>query len=880
MLDNNRGPFDWTKPVTATTDGLIFLWRYCFVRLWIVFTIRTVMSIWYLTAIAAISCIVLFVPQTELVIQSYLEDFLNGGLFDSFGSAYLLLWVLPAIVIFGYALMATARMTLTIRSLTFLRRYPPLSPVDNPAAPPSFYAKDHQAYLHYANHVLDSQLPEEARRYLLHRWLERRHALRSKRVLRYVLAWLPRILAIIPLLALGARMPVLAAEVGKLGLGWTLAMGVWTAAGLLIWHFVKPPPPLKKVDPSAPLDPRRTSLQRFSARKYGVAPEALRFSPITFREAFAAQPVIRKWLTRIAALAIFFMLFLSYDRVLNFPNGLPLSVNMGSLAIVYTALIFYTLLTLPAHYLDYKFRFPVSLIGFFVLFVWGFSNNNHIVRTTSQVPTVAEGNPMLSPSADRRPELRPYLKERARLFLAQAEADGNTTGAVPVIIVSGMGGGIRAGAFTEQCLEKMDAMPYFRDHLLALSTVSGSSVGAGVYVAGFHADRKKRAEAAEHMLTRDFLSPLFAAMLSVDFWQEFLPFILPSWDRSRFFEDALSNGWASEQDSLGSPTLGWDKGFLSFFDPSKKFRPLLFLNSTRVETGEKAVTSPLRLDGNPSFDVIDVLGRLGADIPYSTALHNSARFPYFSPGGVVQRNGSSGVDCGKLFTLVDGGYADNSGLATAMGLAQEIYALGQRDENKPEAQQDYLRFRRLVPVIIYLKNGFFEIPRYGTERDFNDRPDEVLLKQDELLTPPLAFLNQWDNGDQARIPEVRQRLRNMVISRNITDSLLRKDPFFVMAQDIPEGEKLTPLGWTLSKAAWDTLHARLESQFLKAQRFPYVTSYGNQKVNNASAFQSLQNLLAAAHRPNSATAAVKRPEKNGNVKTEAKKIKPAPAQTR
>lgn len=856
-LTEPKSYWRWTKPIIPKLDHWIFLWRYSLTRIWIVASIRTLLSIWYLAAIMALSCIVLFVPQTELVITSYLEDFNEKGR----GSSYLLFWVLPWVVVFGYALMATARITLTIRSQTFLRRYPPLTPLNNPSPPPAHHVKDHAAYRHFEDKVLDAQLADNQRRHLLHRWLERRHALRSKRVLRYVLTWIPRILAIIPLLVLGARMPSLAVEANRPILGWVVGLIVWVAAALLMWNFVKPPPPPKKTASALPSEPTRTSLERFAARKYGVAPDALRFTPITFKAAFSAQRTLGWWLIRIAVVSYGFMLLLSYDRVLFFTNGLPLSVNMGSLAIVYTAFAFYTLLTLPAHYLDYKFRFPVSLLSFFVLFVIGFSNNNHIIRTVpaDQMPKVGEGNPMLSLTADRRPELRPYLEEWSDTLLAKAEQDGNYSGAVPVVIVAGMGGGIRAAAFAEQCLEKMDTIPHFREHVLALSTVSGSSVGAAVYVAGFHANNKKRAAAAERLLTRDFLSPLLAAMLSVDFWQEFLPFKVPAWDRSRYFEDALSNGWDAELNSLGKQENNngnlpsWTQGYLSFFADSKHFRPLLFLNSTRVETGEKAVTSPLRLDGNPSFDVIDVLGRLGADMPFSTAIHNSARFPYFSPGGVVQRPAENGAsderNCGKLFTLVDGGYADNSGLATAMAIAQEIYKLGQDDSITKKGTNRTVKNhrKRLVPIIVYLKNGRYEIPRFGTERDFNDRPDNVMMKHDELLTPPLAFLNQWDNGDQARIPEERERLKNMMISRRVSDNLLKVDPFFVMAQDIEEGEKLTPLGWTLSEEAWKTLHIRLTKQQILAKRDRHITSYGKQPVNNASAFHTLRDVLVNAH---------------------------------
>ena len=101
--------------------------------------------------------------------------------------------------------------------------------------------------------------------------------------------------------------------------------------------------------------------------------------------------------------------------------------------------------------------------------------------------------------------------------------------------------------------------------------------------------------------------------------------------------------------------------------------PLLFLNATVVETGQRAVVHPLGAypagQTGPFADALDVSALMGTEMPVSTAAHLSARFTYVSPAGLVDTHRT---DAPRWIRLVDGGYFDNSGTATLQEIARAI----------------------------------------------------------------------------------------------------------------------------------------------------------------------------------------------------------------
>lgn len=273
--------------------------------------------------------------------------------------------------------------------------------------------------------------------------------------------------------------------------------------------------------------------------------------------------------------------------------------------------------------------------------------------------------------------------------------------------VSTEGGGIRAAAWTALVLARLERRlgdERFGQCIVGASGVSGGSLGLAAFVAGRkmlletpnlarggtscdpHGQMPEQLECRlGHMMTRDLLSPLLAAMFTVDQMQLLLPFALPH-DRGTALERGFSRAF---QEAFPTPS-----GRFNPFDPAFPFSglygtasnsasprawtPLLVLNATDVHTGMRVLQAGVDLAGNDSaaevvplrFEqifpaAIDKSAKPGAstETSFVGAVHNSARFSYASPAGL--RVGSTAE---PALQVVDGGYFENSGTTTLLDL--------------------------------------------------------------------------------------------------------------------------------------------------------------------------------------------------------------------
>jgi hypothetical protein len=140
-------------------------------------------------------------------------------------------------------------------------------------------------------------------------------------------------------------------------------------------------------------------------------------------------------------------------------------------------------------------------------------------------------------------------------------------------------------------------------------------------------------------LQPDALGPTLTAMLLPDFLQRFIPIgILP--DRARALELAWQDAWRRNapekpenmKELLANPFASlWRSGPL----------PILLLNGTSVRTGRRIVTTNLDLvteagpDGTVFHDVTTFSSLTPLVISATTAVTNSARFPFISPPGTI-----------------------------------------------------------------------------------------------------------------------------------------------------------------------------------------------------------------------------------------------------
>ena len=273
------------------------------------------------------------------------------------------------------------------------------------------------------------------------------------------------------------------------------------------------------------------------------------------------------------------------------------------------------------------------------------------------------------------------------------------------------------------------------------------------------------------LVSGDYLSPVFVGL---GFRDNFAPrqwFIgTKSWikDRAALLEEA----WERHYDSVttlghgghglacgddGSHGLCRRFGYVSA-TAAGSWLPLLLLNGTSVETGRRIIVSDLastrdsiNSEGehrpealySAAYDVFELLsaphepikgiqcgadgGRAGPaqsqdapDIRLSTAAALSARFPIISPGGVLR---VPTHDC-YGDRVVDGGYFENSGLTTALDIAEALKGEG------------------VTPIILWVQNDpIIDRPNTVTPRRPAATP-EVELIDEGILTEALGLLAQ------------------------------------------------------------------------------------------------------------------------------------------
>jgi hypothetical protein len=370
--------------------------------------------------------------------------------------------------------------------------------------------------------------------------------------------------------------------------------------------------------------------------------------------------------------------------------------------------------------------------------------------------------------------------------------------------VATAGGGSRAGYWTATVLGTLEDQTKrkFSDHVVAISGVSGGSLGAAIFRSLLPLDprlidSRSYATLGQEAAAGDFLGPVLATLFTHDLWPSFSNIWAPvssetDWffmgDRAVALERSWEERWAAAVCGATNPDCVKNNrmagSFLKLFgDPDPKpakpdmeFRPLppserpwpaLLLNGTAVETGARIVTSNLKVEcktpngsGPPCTrirDVSDLLAHLNAeetkrsdlDLRLSTAVSNSARFPFIGPAAVTpiavrlppdtKDPKKNDEDTGILARLVDGGYFENFAATT---LRELMVTLGSRLTNQ-----------KLLPIVIQISSDpdldtKFD-PGYGRAMVGESKISRFLA---QLRSPLSAAYNTRDaHGAQARL---------------------------------------------------------------------------------------------------------------------------------
>lgn len=213
--------------------------------------------------------------------------------------------------------------------------------------------------------------------------------------------------------------------------------------------------------------------------------------------------------------------------------------------------------------------------------------------------------------------------------------------------------------------------------------------------------------------------------------------------------------------------------------------PALFLNGTSVATGKRIVTSNLDV-ARDLTDAFDLFEHWPVRIPLSTAANNSARFPLLAPAGTLKREPTED-DPNTIDRVVDGGYFENFGAATALDILERLVADGS-DRGR--------RLPRLVVIQISSDPNYMGVDR--GESGGGRRPEASPGSfAGELLSPVKTLLNT-------------RKARGVLAAQRLYDwTNAKQGAFFEFRLIRSETESDPPLGWTLSEQARRNIDCQL-----------------------------------------------------------------------
>jgi len=492
---------------------------------------------------------------------------------------------------------------------------------------------------------------------------------------------------------------------------------------------------------------------------------------------------------------------------------LTIAPELGAIPILLIAASAWCAFGSMAVYVDGRYGVPVLPLAVVAFLVFSFWNDNHALRGTGTVSPP----PMT-------------LEAYAGAWLDARREQLTGPGRYPVLIVASAGGGIRAAYWTGSLLAALQDRygVAFSDHTFAISGVSGGSLGAATYVAlldqslaSGHNPRCQDDPAAtlrvcaQAVLSQDFLAPVVGSMLFPDLLQRFWPWSVPAFDRGRVLEMAWERAWTAQ----GLPNALEQRFYGLWADPDRGVhRPLLFLNSTYVESGERVIVSPVQLpSGTAFFGALALRTLTPADLPLSAAAHLSARFTYVSPAATLYDG-----DGHLVGHLVDGGYFENSGADTAAGLVNALRAAARK--RSAAAAFDI--------HVLLISNEPGEKLGMPPPRPLPER------WVTEVRAPVAALLNARDaRGWEAESTVERSVGADATLSMGLLATRI----------DLP-------LGWTLSDAAQCEIDRQLANALSDSARSPAIVKLDNLLMGDdrsrspGGAASSHSSLLSAACR--------------------------------
>jgi hypothetical protein len=413
------------------------------------------------------------------------------------------------------------------------------------------------------------------------------------------------------------------------------------------------------------------------------------------------------------------------------------------------------------------------------------------------------------------------LQEHFTKWLNERIGDeGDKKPPYPVFVVCMEGGGMRAGYVAAATMAAIQARnPEFYDHVYAVSSVSGGSLGSAVIASLDRAkvECRKWPDMVDSLLKADLLSPIAGQFLLLDAPYKLspLPMRFQALDRSKALSRSLEDAWSASGISGDNP-LNLPLSKIAD-EPNLRKGPALLFNTTTVDGGLRMVLGPVRLPEASNGGLHCFATRAGdQDIKMSDAASLSARFPGITTSGEIP--------VWPRLRLIDGGLADNSGVATGIDMVRELATIADVRVTNSKSNSQKIR---IVLITIGGTPGAAKADR-TTEPAFNEAIAYIQSGVGLLLSSN-AVPPQTANASLAGL-----RLRSTRSEK--VDIYARRLPF-----ELEDPDKKVPLAWVLSKTARDEVRKQVGGAWTDGtcREFDDPSTKGNR-----AALQGVMDLLA------------------------------------
>lgn len=413
----------------------------------------------------------------------------------------------------------------------------------------------------------------------------------------------------------------------------------------------------------------------------------------------------------------------------------------------------------------------LSVIVIMALIATAFDlNDNHRIRTLDQEMITRSAGP------EQAPVPKPTQAEvRGRKYPGAAAAFQQWIGSrpdrsyyasqgrdYPVYIVAAQGGGLYAAHQAAATLARLqDRCGGFAQHVFAISGVSGGSLGAALFSSLVKAyaqpaanhdcqrgasQRTDYQDRIERFLANDFMAPLTVAGFFPDLVQRIVPYPIPRFDRARALEASFERAW--DIAAPDAPTNPFAESYYNAWDPTG-LAPALILNATSVRTGNRVVFSPFHFRRQTSDRVRTLQRLIQQPVALSTAVGVSARFPWVLPAASwsaeprarrrrrsIRKSRRQTPQGPRYYRFVDGGYFEFSGVETALDVIDVIENVQEQREHEGLG-----RLRIQVSLIVLSDDEIIEDAVGSDNRIRERRATTKRTGFGELVSPITALLN-------------------------------------------------------------------------------------------------------------------------------------------